>query len=416
MPTIPVPGVVLGDRLPIIDAVKAMPNLARRMPGAQPAPPAVQTAVLAPSPKAAPLKYVVMPGDTLSKIAKQFGTSWQQIASANQLGSPDVIHAGQTLMIPRLGENVATQEPEPVPDVPPQETPQRSTGTRSPRARPGLAALFAETESTPVATAPTKETSPVAPIAAAPPAPITPDQAVTLPPLPAPPMPPPIQAAPPPPPPPTEFKPFPPPSAPRVVPGTPPQPPTPSQTVRMPPPPLDLESIKPAKQAQTAPSPARPAIPTPGPRLPPPPRFPDFSAAPITELEWDWRLDALGVGLEHAQVESGNEYWRLVRAVYQAPDESSDSHQIQYSLIDELGQPVAYHKVWQGWPNDKADALTNERGETSIPLWNSYAPDRGESGAYYAWVDGLPTDRVYGMGLPLKRHVSFLLTWQRTAK
>ncbi len=151
----------------------------------------------------------------------------------------------------------------------------------------------------------------------------------------------------------------------------------------------------------------------PAPVLPQLPKLPDLSIEPL-ELEWDWRLDALGVVVEPADVTLGQEYWKLVRAVYQAPDESGGNHHIYYTVLDEHGQPLANQKVWQGWPNDKIDAATDGQGKTDIPLWTSYAPDRGEYGSYSAWVDGLPSDRVIGMGLPLKRHVSFLLTWQRT--
>lgn len=53
------------------------------------------------SPSAAPepVTYVVKPGDTLTLIANQFGTSVQAIKDANGLGS-DVINVGQVLVIP----------------------------------------------------------------------------------------------------------------------------------------------------------------------------------------------------------------------------------------------------------------------------------------------------------------------------
>lgn len=155
------------------------------------------------------------------------------------------------------------------------------------------------------------------------------------------------------------------------------------------------------------------------PRIPSPPPAPVSLPAPpplsasTPELEWDPRLDALKVKAEPANVAPGQTYWKLVRAIYQGPDESGEKHHIYFTVLDSQGKPQANQKVWQGWPADKTDATTNEQGETNIPLWASYAPDRGESGPYSAWVDGLPSDRVSGLGLPHKRHVSFLLTWQR---
>jgi murein DD-endopeptidase MepM/ murein hydrolase activator NlpD len=43
--------------------------------------------------------YTVKKGDTLSAIAKQYGTTYQDIAKANGISNPDVIHVGQTLNI-----------------------------------------------------------------------------------------------------------------------------------------------------------------------------------------------------------------------------------------------------------------------------------------------------------------------------
>ena len=43
--------------------------------------------------------YVVKSGDTLTDIAKQFGTTWKAIYSANNLKT-DKIKVGQSLKIP----------------------------------------------------------------------------------------------------------------------------------------------------------------------------------------------------------------------------------------------------------------------------------------------------------------------------
>ena len=44
--------------------------------------------------------YVVVKGDTLTKIAKQFGTTIQAIAEANNIPNVDLIYVGQKLVIP----------------------------------------------------------------------------------------------------------------------------------------------------------------------------------------------------------------------------------------------------------------------------------------------------------------------------
>lgn len=47
--------------------------------------------------------YVVKPGDTLGKVARLFGVSVGAIAEANSLANPDLIKAGQRLVIPKPG-------------------------------------------------------------------------------------------------------------------------------------------------------------------------------------------------------------------------------------------------------------------------------------------------------------------------
>lgn len=43
--------------------------------------------------------YTVKAGDTLSKIAALFGTTYQKIAADNGIANPDLIHPGQQLTI-----------------------------------------------------------------------------------------------------------------------------------------------------------------------------------------------------------------------------------------------------------------------------------------------------------------------------
>lgn len=45
-------------------------------------------------------KYVIQPGDTLFEIAQKYGVSLESLAAANQIADPDVISAGQELVIP----------------------------------------------------------------------------------------------------------------------------------------------------------------------------------------------------------------------------------------------------------------------------------------------------------------------------
>lgn len=58
-----------------------------------------------PPPKPTPpsadyITYVVQSGDTLSEIAERYGTTYQTLASLNQISNPNLIHPGQTIRIP----------------------------------------------------------------------------------------------------------------------------------------------------------------------------------------------------------------------------------------------------------------------------------------------------------------------------
>jgi LysM repeat protein len=60
------------------------------------------TATAAPSaaPSSAPATYTVKSGDTLSGIADEFGTTWQEIARLNELEDPGRLRVGQVLQLP----------------------------------------------------------------------------------------------------------------------------------------------------------------------------------------------------------------------------------------------------------------------------------------------------------------------------
>ena len=49
--------------------------------------------------------HTVQRGDTLSSIARTYGTSWQAIAQANDISNPSQIYAGQRLKVPKSGSS-----------------------------------------------------------------------------------------------------------------------------------------------------------------------------------------------------------------------------------------------------------------------------------------------------------------------
>jgi hypothetical protein len=69
---------------------------ARPVPTATPA----ATATPAPTPAPRPRTYRVKPGDTLSGIAAQFGTTVKELAKLNGITNPSLIRVGQVLQIP----------------------------------------------------------------------------------------------------------------------------------------------------------------------------------------------------------------------------------------------------------------------------------------------------------------------------
>lgn len=148
------------------------------------------------------------------------------------------------------------------------------------------------------------------------------------------------------------------------------------------------------------------------PAPPPPPRPPSGSNA----VSIDPRLAALNVHIELANVPAGQAYWKLLRAEYQDPTQAGGNHHIIYTLVDEKGKPALVQRVFQGLADIQADSFTDAFGRSRIPMWETYLPDQGQLGPYSAWVGGLPSDRVVGLGMPSGLSVNFVLTWQKTIK
>lgn len=145
---------------------------------------------------------------------------------------------------------------------------------------------------------------------------------------------------------------------------------------------------------------------------------PDDPNAPVVTpgLELDPRLaDLVRVSVKSAQPAPDSKYWKLISAQYQDPDESGGNINIIVFVQDERGAPLPGQRIIQKFPGDQATAITDERGHAEFPMSgdSSFSPDRGENGPYAALVDGLPSDQVVGMGLPLKRHVQYILTYRR---
>ncbi len=142
----------------------------------------------------------------------------------------------------------------------------------------------------------------------------------------------------------------------------------------------------------------------------------DGETPPVPDLQLDPRLASeVGVSVQFAQPASSEPYWKLISAQFQNPDESGGNVNIVCFVQDERGHPLPGATVAQKFPGDQATDSTDERGHVDFPMTgnSSFAPDRGEHGPYSALVVGLPSDTVVGMGLPLRRHVQYVLTWRK---
>jgi hypothetical protein len=170
------------------------------------------------------------------------------------------------------------------------------------------------------------------------------------------------------------------------------------------------------------------ATPTPPPSTATPTPAP---TAPPSTVVWDWRLSFLKIGISGASVAPGQKYWRVTKGVFQNSVEGGGGHSIFVDMLDEAG-----NRMTQGegtavgiisW--GQQDTLTwaikpaNEY-PVNYPMYNGL-------GSYSIWLTfgGLPSERLYGMGLvaadgisapllaePGKIHVNYLFTFQRTTR
>jgi LysM repeat protein len=89
-------GVVQGDEAPAVEAAETVPVEEAPVPEQAP----VQAEAAAPAAAAGEGFYQVQPGDSISKIARQFGTNYLVLADLNDLEEPYIIGVGQTIRVP----------------------------------------------------------------------------------------------------------------------------------------------------------------------------------------------------------------------------------------------------------------------------------------------------------------------------
>ncbi|MGC8838502.1 MAG: cyclic nucleotide-binding domain-containing protein, partial [Anaerolineae bacterium] len=142
------------------------------------------------------------------------------------------------------------------------------------------------------------------------------------------------------------------------------------------------------------------------------------AAAPaLPPRKWDGRLDLLGVRVEPAAAAPGQLYWRLVEARWANEQESQGKHHIYVNVLDENGQRIIGQPVVVRWHDGQVVIKTEDKPE---PEFSCNFQMYTVLGAYDLYVDGLPSDKVLGMGLGTPElpnwtiHTSFYLVFQRT--
>ena len=106
--------------------------------------------------------------------------------------------------------------------------------------------------------------------------------------------------------------------------------------------------------------------------------------------------------------------YRLTGYVYEDETQSGGNHNLYVTVVDKNGAPLSGVMVHQAWPDgDVAQPALG--GVTNFGLYGGpFYPDQNQTGAYYCYIEGKNhSDIVTGMGLPVNRHVNYILTFQQ---
>ena len=189
--------------------------------------------------------------------------------------------------------------------------------------------------------------------------------------------------------------------------------------------------IVPTRTPRPQPTAASPQ-PTAAPAAPPPTALaPVALAGPPapTPVALVWKMPAW-TSVESANVPAGQKYWRLAKAIYFDEASAGGRVNILVATVDEEGKQMADVSVKMEWGGGEYTTRKTEskRDPFLLPYdldiiaahdmagGSSFSPERGERGGYTITAEGLPSDIVSGMGLPLRHHVAFLLVFQRSTK
>lgn len=154
--------------------------------------------------------------------------------------------------------------------------------------------------------------------------------------------------------------------------------------------------------------------PTPEPTPTPTPTIPPVDVITLSEV-----LQQLKVWIEPASVPIGREYWRLAEARWLNEDEALGRNYIFVEVVDSTGNRLLGQDITIAWKDGSTLIKTNK------PLSEPYALDFGmnaSGNAYDVWVNGLPSDKLHGLGMGTVAEpfsytkTAFWLKFQRTIR
>jgi hypothetical protein len=134
-------------------------------------------------------------------------------------------------------------------------------------------------------------------------------------------------------------------------------------------------------------------------------------------MEWDNRLDPLGVNYKP----NSSGIWAATQAQYEDENEAQGQHHVWFTVLDENGRPRPGVKVFVDWVGRDVDdpptqRVTDDEGRANIDIYANLDPQK-KNGPYFAYVEAQDrSDVIAGMGLPLKHHVNFRLTFAPRAE
>ena len=142
---------------------------------------------------------------------------------------------------------------------------------------------------------------------------------------------------------------------------------------------------------------------------------------PLPPIEWDPRLGSGTQVLPHlenvrvvpAQVGHGQKFWRAVKVKFENIDESGSDHTIYIKILDETGKRVSGKKL-QVTSDTSGEVYPDQPTEKSADDMcdcNFNYPMYGD-GYDVQIIDGIPSDKVGGMVMPMRRHVNYKITFQ----